>query len=251
MQLNFEFRIICIAFYVFVFIIFCKFYIHWQITNYCTWRLTDPTYKLKKGTSTEEPSNVGPSTTEAIFTKQTDIGSRTEGLVFWELLSDKYCLIFWRVEGNQEAKRDPNMLAVGCRTDRSEIEAIADGIMSIGEDEAKDNLVYKYFCASQSTTVQHCDDDLCIQGIMPASDQITVKVDVFPRKLEHWADYSKSYVSQAQINDMVLPDHDTSGDGVCHSENPLDMGLIIGLCIGAFVIVLICCCCCCFLCCCK
>ena len=99
-----------------------------KITNYSK-HLLNIIFTIRiHGNVEEVPNFVGGGQMEAILAYGKGLYSPTEGLIGWSYRSQRFCLVYWRVQHDRNYCRDPNRLAMNCYATQTQAKTVAKAI---------------------------------------------------------------------------------------------------------------------------
>ena len=151
------------------------------VSNYCKWPLRVISIEVMKGQTDSTMASVSPNSKGGWTASGEDSlvsYGVTEGYTVWTMDPDSFCVIYWKV-----GESEPNVLAVGCRP--SEGMTVDDWERTIQKVKAGPsshrNLYLQYHTYDTSQrSIQFCNDDICVQGILFSASEGKAKIEIFP-----------------------------------------------------------------------
>ena len=190
-----------------------------KLTNYSK-HLLNIIFTIRiHGNVEEVPNFVGGGHMEAILAYGKGLYSPTKGLIGWSYRSQRFCLVYWRVQHDRNYCRDPNRLAMNCYATQTQAKTVAKAIQEHHEEGNKNTAVSSKMKCTYSQddirTLKYCDDNFCLQGTIPTNHRPTLYVSVLPLNATDWA----SKVSPEDIENLDFIEYNTTNSTVCR-ENP-------------------------------
>jgi len=164
-----------------------KVTVDFEVENHTKWSLSTPIAHLKYGVLMEPPVPVLPGTKEGFKARKTSFSlAGSYGTVSWEVTPGWRAVAMWCVPWTHFFGIS-NELAVGIVVNDGHYGNLAAAMRkdNTGYEDASPYRHHVYSTSSKS--IQYCNSDFCVQGIMGTSLNCHVKLSVVPKQTKDLA----------------------------------------------------------------